>query len=100
MHGVVQSKDIDAGVISTNIELPKSAGVAFEYCSHCCSILVIMILLVEIVGHVNIFVFFLLMVTLTVFVLIFLVLVFLEGLCACFANWRQVRTLEMDLSVF
>merc|ERR1719500_2245076 len=33
------------------------------------------------------------MVTLTVFILIFLVLVFLEGLCACFANWRQVRTL-------
>ena len=29
MHGVVQSKDIDAGVISTNIELPNLAGVAF-----------------------------------------------------------------------
>ena len=55
-----------------------------------------MILLVKVVGHVNIFVFFLLMVTLTVFILIFLVLVFLEGLCACFANWRQVRTLEMN----
>ena len=55
-----------------------------------------MILLVKVVGHVNIFVFFLLVVTLTVFILIFLVLVFLEGLCACFANWRQVRTLEMN----
>ena len=59
-----------------------------------------MILLVKVVGHVNIFVFFLLVVTLTVFILIFLVLVFLEGLCACFANWRQVRTLEMDSFIY
>ena len=29
MHGVVQSKDIDAGVISTNIEPPKLVGAAF-----------------------------------------------------------------------
>ena len=53
-----------------------------------------MILLVKIVGHVNIFIFLFLMVTLTVFILILFILILLKRFCACFANWRQVRTLE------
>ena len=58
-------------------------------------ILVVMILLVKIIGHVNIFVFLFLMITLTVFILILLILIFLKRFGACFANWRQVRPLKM-----
>ena len=49
-------------------------------------ILVVMILLVKIIGHVNIFVLFFLMITLTIFILVFFILIFFKGLCACFAN--------------
>ena len=100
MHGVVQSKDIDAGIISTNIELPRFSSFDSRGGFSQGSILVVMILLVKIVGHVNIFVFLFFMITLTVFILILLILVFFKRLCACLADWCQVRALKIDLVTY